>query len=336
MSSDLAFTSRNKRILQLEDKWIWDFWLARRDDGLWHCYFLQADKSLGDPELRHFNVTQGLATSSDLINWDHQGTCFTPARGPSWDDYTTWTGSTLKSPDGIWHYFYTGTSHSENGLKQRIGHAIGKDMRSWQRVGSGLALDLDTTRYEEYRPGFWHDRALRDPWVMAHPNGTGWLMAYTTRIPGGDEPNANGAIGLAISNDLNDWEAIDPLFSGGFGQLEVPQIFSLNNRWYCLFSVSTEHWMPAMAAAHPWQRVRGTHYLTAEQFDGPWQIAPGPFLTSACRTEHYACRLLFNDGKPYLMGFLHDRPDGSFVGAVSDPISVEVSADGLLSLAFER
>ena len=54
--------------LALADKWIWDFWLAK-DGPDWHIYFLQADKSLGDPDLRHRNVTQGHAVSRDLVDW---------------------------------------------------------------------------------------------------------------------------------------------------------------------------------------------------------------------------------------------------------------------------
>ena len=64
--------------LALPDKWIWDTWYVR-DKGLYHCFFLQANKSLNDPDLRHFNVTQGHATSRDLKTWTHLGTCFEPA-----------------------------------------------------------------------------------------------------------------------------------------------------------------------------------------------------------------------------------------------------------------
>jgi beta-fructofuranosidase len=109
-------------VIALPDKWIWDSWYAR-DGDLWHGYFLQADKTLGDPDLRHFNVTQAHATSRDLKAWTHLGTCFAPAVGPAWDDYTTWTGSVVQGPDGMWHLFYTGTSHADEGMKQRIGHA---------------------------------------------------------------------------------------------------------------------------------------------------------------------------------------------------------------------
>jgi hypothetical protein len=40
----------------LQDKWIWDFWLARDGDD-YHVFYLQAPKSLGDPSARHHNAT---------------------------------------------------------------------------------------------------------------------------------------------------------------------------------------------------------------------------------------------------------------------------------------
>jgi hypothetical protein len=76
-------------------KWLWDSWYAR-DASLWHGFFLQADRALGDPDLRHFHVTHGNATSSDLKSWTYLGTCFESQRnGPAWDDSTTWTGSVV-------------------------------------------------------------------------------------------------------------------------------------------------------------------------------------------------------------------------------------------------
>ena len=68
--------------IALPTRWIWDSWYVR-DGDLWHAFFLQADKSLGDPDLRHFNVTQGHATSRDLKVWDYRGTSFAPAQGPA-------------------------------------------------------------------------------------------------------------------------------------------------------------------------------------------------------------------------------------------------------------
>ena len=36
----------------------------------------------------------------------------------------------------------------------------------------------------DHAVGHWHDRAMRDPWVMQDPDGPGYLMYFTARAPG--------------------------------------------------------------------------------------------------------------------------------------------------------
>lgn len=170
-------------MLKVEGKWIWDSWYVE-DRGTWHAFFLQADTSLGDPELRHWNVSHGHATSNDLENWSYEGTVFAPSPEPSFDDYTVWTGSVVRGDDGLWHMFYTGTSRAEAGLLQRIGHATSCNLSDWER--KGVALDLlgpNAEHYEGHVPERWKDQSLRDPWVMRDPEGSGWLMFFTARSP---------------------------------------------------------------------------------------------------------------------------------------------------------
>jgi beta-fructofuranosidase len=322
--------------LALNDKWIWDFWLAR-NGGDWHVYFLMADKSLGDPELRHRHVTQGHATSRDLVDWTYLGPCLMPSEEPAWDDWTTWTGSVVQGQDGVWHLFYTGTTHADGGLKQRIGQATSRDMHNWERVGSGLCLDISGPDYEEYTPGHWHDRAMRDPWVMKDPDGEGWLMYFTARVPGIAEPNAGGSIGFAISPDLNTWTIQPPVYRGGmFGQMEVPQVVEVDGKWYCLFCTGAQHWSEAYKAFNPQSPVSGSHYLVADDPRGPWRVAPGPFLDGANPCRRYAGKLVRADDGLKLMGFIATTPEQHFVGAISDPIPVSVDADGLLHAHPER
>jgi beta-fructofuranosidase len=319
-------------VIAIEGKWLWDSWYVREGD-LWHGYFLQADTSLGDPDLRHFNVTQGHATSHDLVNWDHKGTCLTPAPAPAWDDYTTWTGSVIRDDAGLWHLFYTGTTRDEAGMYQRIGHATSDDAHSWQRVGTGLCFDLTgpvADLYEkDHMIGHWHDRAMRDPWVMRDPAGDGWLMYFTARVPGVAEPNAGGAIGFATSPDLITWTLQPPVFAGGFGQLEVPQVFAQGDQWYCLFCTSGHQWSEAYRAANPQSPVTGTHYLVAADPRGPWSIAPGEFLDGAEPCRRYAARIVETDGGLRIMGFADGGKD-RFGGYVMDPEPVTVGPDGLL------
>jgi len=320
-------------VLSLENQWVWDSWYAH-DGARWHAWFLKADKSLGNPELRHFNVSQGHAVSDDLKNWHHLGTSLAPAPEPAWDDMVTWTGSVLRDEQGLWHLFYTGGRRSEQALYQRIGHATSHDLHNWTRVGDGLCLDMtgpNATFYEaEHQRGHWHDRAMRDPWVIRDPAGEGWLMYFTGRASGITEGNAAGAIGLATSRDLMHWELQPPVFTGGYGQLEVPQVFTVNGRWYCLFCTAAEHWSEARIAETGMTPVTGNHYLIAEHPRGPWRIAPG-FLDGANPCRRYAARILQTEEGLVIIGF-DDNGRDAFVGQIRDPEPVHVDAAGYLQL----
>lgn len=320
-------------VIVLKDKWLWDSWYAR-DGETWHAFFLQADTSLKDPRLRHRHVSIGHAVSRDLVDWTHLGPCFAPSSRPAFDDATTWTGSVVQDAAGLWHLFYTGTSKAEDAKVQRIGHAVSHDLHDWQRVGSGLCLDLtgpQAAAYETaFTPGHWYERAMRDPWVMPDPDGAGWLMVFTARAAGRDEANDGGAIGLATSKDLYHWTLEPPVFTGGFGHLEVPQVFEIQGRWYCLFCCGPGELSRAERETWGEPPAPGTHYLIADHPRGPWQRAPGPFLDSGNRGNRYAGRMLEHEGWK-LLGFSRGEP-GHFIGEITDPDPVVVDAGGLLRL----
>ena len=322
-------------VLALKDHFIWDSWYAH-DGQKWHGYFLKAPRSIGDPEQRHFNVSYGHATSTDLINWDHLGTCFAPSED-GWDNFTTWTGSVVKGNDDLWHLYYTGTRKGDVGLPQRLGHATSTDLHNWERVGDGFILDLEGPNahlYEaDFAKGIWHDRAMRDPWVIRDPDGDGWLMYFTARVSGEAEANAGGCIGFATSPDGYAWELQPPVFAGGYGQLEVPQVFEVNGKWYCLFCTAAPHFSKEQAALTT--PVTGNHYLIGESPRGPWRIAPG-FLDGDLPCRRYAARIVQTDDGLVILGFA-DQPDGvDFVGHIMDPDPVEITADGLLYISPKR
>ncbi len=257
---------------------------------------------------------------------------FGPSASPAWDDYTTWTGSVIQA-EGRYHLFYTGTCRAENGLRQRIGHATAASIDGpWTRVGTGLALDLDERYYEEHAEGRWHDRALRDPWVLAEKIDGMYHMFYTARRNDGPLYE-RGVIGHAVSPDLVRWEATAPVYAGGhYGQLEVPQVFERDGRWFCTFCNIRDHWSEAQRAAHG-GGVSGTHYLVADHPLGPWRPAPG-FLDGAVPCRRYAGKVLPDPvtGADCLMAFLDSGADGNFIGQISDPIPLRLE-DGRYTLA---
>jgi sucrose-6-phosphate hydrolase SacC (GH32 family) len=130
-------------MLKLDDHFVWDSWYAR-DGDRWHAFYLKAPKSIGDPELRHWNVSVGHSVSDDLVNWEHLGTCFRPSEGPAWDDYTTWTGSVVRDDAGLWHLFYTGASRMAR-TRSTSGSATRR--RATCTTGSGWATGSASTSW---------------------------------------------------------------------------------------------------------------------------------------------------------------------------------------------
>ncbi|MEX3791266.1 hypothetical protein AB3X86_36170 [Paraburkholderia sp. BR14374] len=321
---------------RLEDRWVWDFWFAQ-EDRLTHMFFLNAPKAIGDPEQRHWNVSIGHALSTDLVNWTECGTALGPTRSPAWDDYTTWTGSVVRTPQQRWMMFYTGTNHAGRGLVQRIGAAVSDDLHTWKRLAHNPILDINPSWYEPLDTDVWHDQAFRDPWVFAAPNGDGWHMVFTAREPMGPAIG-RGVLGHAVSHDLEHWSLRPPLFrSKVFGQLEVPQIFEHQGRWYCLFCTAKNHIEPAYCRERMSEPMTGTHYLIADHPLGEWKLVEEDFLVGDAAGSLYSGRVVHaSDGTLRFMAFLKFGKDGQFIGEISDPMPVHVLDNGRLQVDASR
>jgi beta-fructofuranosidase len=294
-------------MLGLQDRWVWDSWYVRDDESIWHVYFLCAPRSLLDPERRHRTASIGHAISTDLRSWLPLPDALVAASTPEWDDLAVWSGCTVRGPDRRWYLFYTGISHAERGLVQRIGLAISDDLTRWHRHGPGPLVEADPTWYELLDPTSWYEQAWRDPWVFADPGGDGWHMLATARANGGP-PGGRGVIGHATSPDLLRWTVRPPLSApAGFGHLEVPQVAVVDGQPLLLFCTNV---------GEPAHRI---WVVPGSTVTGPWDVAGRqPFA----HPHLYAPRLVPDaDGSWSIIGFL-DRVDGTFVGELTDPVPV--------------
>lgn len=304
-------------MFDLPDSWVWDFWFA--DDGdQYHLFFLYASRALHDPEARHYRASIGHAVSTDLVEWTRVADALVRSDAPAFDDLATWTGSTVRHPDGTWFLFYTGSSLAA-GTKniQRIGYATSSDLITWTKA-PGPVLEASAPWYETIDSGAWHDEAFRDPWVFPDPEGDGWHMYVTARAPHGPV-EGRGVIGHAWSADLRQWELREPLSvpsENGFGQLEVTQVEVVDGRPVLLFSCLADHAMPQRRA----QRG-GTWAVAADSVLGPFDIDRAQQLTGE---DLYVGRLLRRreDGQWMLFAFHNVDGDGRFVGGVTDPMPV--------------
>jgi beta-fructofuranosidase len=282
-------------VLRLADDWVWDSWLAS-DRGEHHLFFLHAPRALLDPDLRHLQAAIGHATSRDLRRWERRPDALVRADPPAWDDLALWTGSVIEGPGGHWHLFYTGLSHADGGLVQRIGSGVSDDVLTWTRTVDGPLLEADRRWYER--------ETWRDPFVLRDPRGDGWHMLITARAEGG------GVIGHARSADLHSWEVLPPLSRpAGFAWLEVPQPAIVGGQPLLMFSCDGRVWV-----------------APGESLLGPWRIE------EAVALEHpslYAGRLVQNGRGDWCVIGFRDYEDGAFVGEITDPLPVTWNGRGL-------
>ena len=316
-----------------EEHYLWDFWLVSPDEwrdarALYHLYYLQAPRSLHDPDLRHRVATVGHAVSPDLRRWMHRGTVLEAGLPGSWDDRAIWTGS-VTIRDGLAYMFYTGLSQAEQAPVQRIGLAISADLEHWERHPGNPLLEVDTRWYEPQSVEQWGIQTWRDPYVVYASDEQAYYMFLSARVNEGSY-DGRAVIGLARSTNLLSWEILPPVsIPGDFMEMEVPQVVPLNGRYYLLFC-ATRH---AGARLSPLQSESwvGTHYLVADKLTGPYRpLSDEPLVADALGTYYAGKLVLESAGSLSFMAWRQWDEAGNFCGSLSDPAEVHVLPGGRL------
>ena len=317
--------------LVVPGKWIWDFWFAQ-DGADYHIFYLQADRSLNDERLRHWNVSIGHAVSQDLINWEILPDALKPSSAPAWDDKTTWTGSIIKH-DGLWYMFYTGARQSEDGLKQRIGLATSKDLLVWAKHPDNPLIEVDPQWYEELDLNAWHDQAWRDPYIYKD-EATGRFHAFITARANRGPGDGRGVVGHATSLDLINWTVGPPVTpTGEYGHLEVPQLVFIDGRYYMLFSCPIENFSHQRRNRLQEQSRTGTFYLTADSLTGPYTYDTERVLFGDAYGSLYSGKLIQRpDDSWCFVAFRNFEWNGEFIGDIIDPLTVTIDEHGRLQI----
>ncbi|MCI5826227.1 MAG: glycosyl hydrolase family 32 [Arcanobacterium sp.] len=321
--------------LRLADHWLWDHWILTNEDSL-DLFFLRASRALHKPHRRHKRASIGHARSSDNGNtWELLPDALVFSDSPDFDDQAIWTGSAVRLPSGGIRLFYTGISHHDNDrLVQRIGwadavdgvtfvrrtsklewqdEAPGGDVERGKNLGAigqakdalAPALEADP-RWYVTADNSTGDVAWRDPFVFEQ-DGI-WHMLITAAVPAEGIGEVRGAIGHAVSRDLDTWEVQEPLVvSDTFAELECSQQRCIDGSHYLVFSCS-----PRMHS----HGEQGYVWLACgETALGPFDLENAKFLANS---NVYAAQI-FQDttGDWNVTGFLTGE-DSNFSGEMPD------------------
>jgi beta-fructofuranosidase len=310
--------------LKLPGQWVWDSWFVF-DGENHHAFYLQASRALGDPERRHRNTSVGHAVSKDLKNWTVLADALAPSEAPAPDSWTTWTGSVVRQPDGLWRMFYTGTSREDAGQRQTVCAATSPDLVTWTKVEKLPVLAADPRWYGTLVEGFPYE-AFRDPWVFQMAGETGWTMLVTAELKDSVKPRQRAAMAMAKSDDLTNWKLLPATSQPdqGFAETEVFQYEVVDGIPILLFCTAG----PNISEERQAEGELGGVYSLPVRED--LEDINFEHATLFPRKNIYASRLIQDvDGGWNLIAFLN-YVDGEFVGELCDPIPV--TADPILGL----
>jgi predicted GH43/DUF377 family glycosyl hydrolase len=129
-----------------------------------------------------------LATSSDGLHWQKQGTVLSPDPRTWEGSYIAANGSALASGGQYWYWYQAGPKGSP-----RIGLARSADGRSWRKEAAPV-LELGPV-------GSWDERAVADPYVIR-------IEPYFYLYYLGQDRAARQRLGVARSTDGVRWEKL--------------------------------------------------------------------------------------------------------------------------------
>ena len=220
----------------------------------------------------------GHATSKDLKTWEHHPRVL-QAVPTSWEGMVVSAPSIIKH-DGTYYMFYTGFDDRVPG-KQTVGLATSKDLFNWERHPGNPVYEAP--EWAERRPDGWID--CRDSHVVKYGDEFLLFTMVTTK-------EGRGAIALASSRNLVDWEDLGPAVTT-FKEPESPRVFEHAGAFYMFIS-----------SAFGKQLLRATNPKT-----GPWEEVPfrwpAPGLWSGWETV--------DDGQRTVFSAFEWKPFGNFI-----------------------
>lgn len=319
------------------NKHLWDVWFIKQGN-VWHMFHLQSDSSVL-PKERHHLAEIGHATSTNLLDWKQQPVALIPGKEGSWDDLALWTGSVIEH-DGTFYQFYTGRSKAKY-WEQYIGLATSTDLKTWQKYAKNPILE----RTPDYCPvtadaacNFGGVPAWRDPSVIYDEVEQKFVMVLTSRTPDATH-KYNGAVAVATSNNLTDWQVEAPLLAPGiYEEMETPQLIVHKEHYYVFFSSFEFAYHPEQAKKHG--GYSGLHCYTSDALRGKYvpanlhgQVLKDDVVIYAPKiVEHYKDDLFIAIG--WLDGgHLEGRGDKDFLGRLSAPFLLELKPE---SVSFKK
>ncbi len=164
-----------------------------KSGGTYHAYSIKVDTTVPDALTEHMFLHQ--KSTGNLQAWSIQpdDSLWIPPR-TGWDKDRIWAPHIVQR-NGVYHMFYTGVRDSTPQM-QRVGVRTATVLNTaypspWNPNGTDPTLPIYSCPGTAFDCG---KGELRDPFVMANPNASNWMMLYVAK-----RTNDTMGIGVALS-----------------------------------------------------------------------------------------------------------------------------------------
>ncbi|OQA78492.1 MAG: Sucrose-6-phosphate hydrolase [Tenericutes bacterium ADurb.Bin239] len=214
------------------------------ENGVYHIFYLldyRLKEEVGTPWFK--------ITTKDFVTFKDHGEMLKRGHKEEYDQYV-FTGSVFKTPDGLYHIWYTGHNidMDPGNYVQAVMHAVSRDLENWTKIPEDTFIAPSSGEYEH--------RDWRDPYVFFNEQTKEYNMLLTTRMSNGPKLR-RGATTLLVSKDFKKWEIKRPFYAPElYYAHECPDLFKMGEWYYHVFS--------------EFSRYHVTRYVMAKSLTGPW------------------------------------------------------------------
>lgn len=275
--------------LQHPDRHVWDFWYHfAPDTGIFHLFYLNADRALVADDKHHMSSQVGYATTKDFLTIDWISDRVLGADPHGWDDTSIWSGDIIKIQGGFLMFYTSRNQATHDGMTQNVGVAFTHHTQSfdrWFRIPS-VRIQPKAPYELQHVPEDLTIHAWRDPFLFRDQEQIYMLLsAKDPTKPLGKK----GSVALlkAKNNSFEDWECLPSICQPGFyAEMEVPQLYRTETDGYALV-YST--WAKYDFAPNTQQSGGLQVLFSSSLFDF---AAANPTVLLPETSQLYACRII--------------------------------------------
>ncbi len=247
---------------------MWDVWYHNENDTV-HAFYLQR-LSPNSSRKKEDEDFIGHAATSNMITWKEKHLTIGPGKEDELDDMQPWTGCIYKFKQKYYLY-YTMRCKKQSGRSQKIGLAISDDLYNWQKYKNNPVITPDERYYVSDKNPYPENKVDCRDLILVKDNKSDYVYGFYAACVHAEEESEAACIACVRTLDGINFEQLPPACRPmKYSEIEVPDVFFLNGKWYMTLLSSVMH--GNLADYSDKYVTCATIYAISDNIEGPYDV----------------------------------------------------------------